>query len=446
MDKTITEFFKTSFIDYSSYDNYRKIASYIDGLKPSARKTICTVIQNKICKPMKVSNMMSKISEQQNYIHGEQSLFGVIVGLAQDFPGSNNLPLLKREGAFGTRAIQVAAASRYIFTCAEDYLKDIFCNDDSKILIDQEFEGDMIEPKFYVPVIPLILVNGSEGVSVGFAQKILSRNPKDIVHYIKLKLTGHKMQNASILPWFNGFNGVIVKTDSRSFEIRGKFERIRSNMIKITELPIGYDLRKYLDELDLLEEKGLIASYSDKSSDSLFEFHVKLGPDLASLDDEQLLDKLKLIRRIVENYTCTDENNKIIEFSEIFEIIDKYMDIRLDYYRKRKEYLSASLKNELRILVSRYVFITYVLDGKIIINNRSVENINSQLEKIKEISKIDEKYDYLLAMRIASMTKEKLAELKENIVKTKNYVRELETKTVEEIWISELNEFQKILK
>ncbi len=441
-DRTITEFFNKEFTDYSSYDNYRKIASYIDGQKVTARKILHTVLKNNIKNPIKSSILCSKMIEECAYLHGESSGSQVIVGLAQDFTGSNNLPLLKREGSFGSRAIQVAAAPRYIFTCKEDYLDDIFKKDDIPLLIEQELEGDKIEPRFFAPIIPLLLINGNEAVSVGFAQKILPRNIKDIIRYLNMRLNGYKVDKLKIIPWFKGFKGEVKEYDKNSFEIRGKFERIDKNTIKIIEIPTSYDLRGYLDVLDDLEEKNLIQSYRDFSTDTSFEFEVKLSPDFKKLDDNELLDKLKLIKRVVENYVCNDENNKIIEFSNIKDILDRYYDIRLDLYKKRKEYLVNKLKNDLRISISKYLFIQGILNETIVIKYKTIEQIEKILEKVEKIIKVEGKYDYLLNMRIATMSKDKLEELKNEVKNLEIELKKISSMKPEELWQEDLKKLK----
>ena len=197
----ITEYFNVDVCNSASYDNYRKIGSVIDGLKPSSRKCLYTIVKNNISTPKKVSQLKSDAASQTQYLHGDQSLEGVIVSMAQNFAGSNNIPLLKREGAFGTRLIHAAAAGRYIFTCKEDYLDKIFKKEDEAVLIEQVFEGETIEPKYYVPILPMLLVNGSIGLTTGFTQKILQHNPKDLIAYIEAKLSG-KTPKKTIKPWF----------------------------------------------------------------------------------------------------------------------------------------------------------------------------------------------------------------------------------------------------
>jgi len=438
--KTITNFFNNDYADYGSYDNYRKVANYIDGLKPSARKILYTIITKNIREQKKVSQLVAITSELTAYLHGEVSLIGVVVGLAQNFVGSNNIPLLTREGNFGSRLIPAASAARYIFTCKEKYLDSLFHTDDSNILISQEFEGDIIEPQFYVPIIPLLLVNGSVGISTGFAQKILPRNYEELIDYILHKLDNKKQYKIEekLLPFYKGFKGSIKKIDDSSFEIWGKLDRVDQTTIKITELPVGYDRNYYASILDKLEDEKIINSYTDLSTGEIFEFQIKASREFIKQSDYELYDNLKLIDRITENYTCNDENMKIRQFGSVIEILDEYIKIRLEYYDKRKSYLLNQLKNNLTLLYSKYIFIKNVVEEKIVIHNKPTEQIEKKLETFNEIKKIDNNYDYLLRLPINSLTKEKYIKLKEEIQEIGNKIKELSNKSKEDLWREDL--------
>ena len=441
----ITDFFKNDFCDYSAYDNYRKIACFVDGLKPSARKVIHTVLENKDKHPVKVSQYQSLISQKTNYIHGEQSLFGVIVGLAQDFVGSNNIPLLKREGNFGSRLIQEPSAGRYIYTCQEPILDKIFNPMDNAVLVGQEFEGDVIEPRFFVPCIPLILVNGSRGISTGFSQLILPRNIEDIVRYIKNSLEG-KGTRTKMLPHFNGFKGTVVQMSENSFEIRGVVEVVNTSTIRITELPPEFDLATYVDHLNKLEDAGEIVSYSDLSNDDVFRFDVKMERKrLAELtaEPDRLNDMFKLTRKITENYTVLDDNLKIRTFDSAFDLLDAYIDIRKEFYRKRKEHHMKVFRDDLLLLISRYEFINGVVTDKIKVSKVAHDDIIKQLEKNKNIIRKDGSYEYLLQMPIHSLTKEKLTSLLETIKDGRNRMKEFGEMSIEQMWNADLRQMSR---
>jgi len=450
---TIPEYFNSQFCDAASYDNYRKIASFVDGQKNSSRKILYTIMQKKIKDPIKVSQLCSKVAEFTEYLHGEASLGGIIVNLAQDFINTNNLPLLKRKGNFGTRFLNDPAASRYIFTCQEDYFSKIFTPEDTNILISQEFEGNQIEPKFLLPIVPLILINGSEAISTGFAQKVLPRNPIDIINHIIKRLQGHPgaSQSSSIklTPWFNGWKGDVVNEDG-SWVFAGKMNTINSTTFEITEIPPNYDLASYLKVLDKLEDTGVIQSYEDNSDNGQFNFVIKMTKKNAEKfrKKQGLLATFKLVRRVSENFTMMDENNKItVDFKDANDILEKFISFRLEYYQKRKEYLIDKLTTTLREKVSKFTFLKYVIENGIdSIHKLSDEELEKLLSTIKNIIKINDSFDYLLNIPIRSISKTNFDKLKMEIMEHKKDLDNLQGTTPENIWIKDLEDLKKTIK
>ena len=446
----ISDFYRVDGCNYASYDNYRKIASVADGLKPSSRKFLYVVLKNNVNSPKKVSILKSDTAAQTQYLHGDQSLEGVLVSMAQNFAGSNNIPLLQRKGTFGNRLKPVAAAGRYIFTCKEDYLDKIFRKEDEALLTEQIFEGDKIEPKFYIPVIPMLVVNGNVGLTTGFTQRILPRNPKDVIKYIEAKLDGKK-NLPKVEPWCVGFNGDIVQNKEKgesSWIISGKCRKVSSNEIEITEIPINYDLESYCEVLDALEDAREIKDYKDLSDNGQFKFLVKLyrveGQGI-DIDSPDLLEKFKLVQNYTEFYTSMNEDNKIVEFGSIYEILDYFYDLRLSYYEKRKTWLINDLERRIKENVSRYVFISGVISGDIVVAKKTDEQIAKQLDKVDKIIKLNDSYDYLVNMPIRSMTKEKLDQLKELLKKLKDKLVETKSISAQDFWRSDLEELKKTL-
>jgi DNA topoisomerase-2 len=442
----ISNFFREDYCQYGNYDLYRKIASYVDGLKMSSRKVIYTLLKNNIKAPKKVINIQSRIIEDTNYLHGDMSLYGVIVGLAQDHAGTNNISLLAKDGTFGDRLIPAAAAGRYISTAMKPVMEKIFRKEDLHILIPQEFEGEYIEPQFYVPTLPLLLINGSEGVSTGFSQKILPRDPKEIIRYIKAKLQG-KNANIKLIPYYNGFNGTIIKNEANenSYIIKGKFERINANNIRITELPVGYTLASYTKHLDKLEDAKIINTYTDKSNDGKFLFEVRAPRELLKKSDTRIETLFKLNKIETEILTCNDEDNTIIEFNNPKNILNSFITIKLKFMQKRKDYAINKLTNDLQIMLSRLAFVKAVINKKIILNNRSAALIEKDLDKNNEIIKVEDSYDYLLRMPLSSITKERYKQLQEQIKKAKIDLQILKKTTIEDMWLNDIEELNKVL-
>lgn len=433
---TLTEFFKTDYVDYASYSNLRMIASVVDGQKNGARKVLHTVIEQGIRAPQKVSQISSRCAEFTEYLHG--SLDGVIVSLAQNYPGANNVPLLVREGNFGTRFDNEASAARYIFTHGSDEFFQLFNKDDVPVLKHQTFEGTKIEPVFFVPTLPVLLLNGSSGVSSGFAQQILPRNPKDIQKYLKASLS--KGSKPKLIPWFNGFNGTVTQgANSKQWEIRGTVKRLSVNRLEITEIPVGISLMEYIKILDKLEDDKIIQSYKDLSEDNTFKFEVKMASkDLANLDEDQLLNTFKLIKRVSENFTCISEDNKIIVFETAEEVIEHYIKVKMKYLELRKEHKLGELKDDISLEESRFAFINAIVQDELIINKRKKSDIEDDLVNIHGVIKQNNSYDYLLNMSIHSLTSERLQRLSK-IIKDKTKEYEVLSKTdISDIWINEI--------
>ena len=438
----LTEFLNSDYCNYAAYDNTRKICSLIDGQKISARKVLNTIIKDNITKDVKVENLMSRVSEQNEYMHGAGSLGGVIVNMARRFVGTNNLPLLYNEGNFGARFNNENSATRYIFTRKEQVLDYIFIKEDFPVLIEQVFEGTKIEPKYFVPIIPLLLVNGSEGISVGFAQSILPRNPNEVIKYLLDYLDDKQPDINKILPYYNGFTGRISRDPESNtrFYIKGTFVRENLTNITVTELPIKYDLEQYCNVLDDLCEKKIIKSYKDKSTstDDKFRFELRVTREFSELNDDDILQKLKLIETVSENYTCLDENNRIFEADSLEELVERYIDIRLNTYILRKNYVLKTMSEELKMLISKYTFIKGVIEGSIKINNIPLDEIYKALENVKNVIKIDDSFDYLMSIKASSFTKDHYVDLKNKIMSLKGEFDALKEKDTRTIWKEEL--------
>lgn len=434
----ISEFFKNEYVDYSSYDNLRKIASLVDGQKNSSRKILFTVLEKGIKKKVKVSQLSSKIEEFAEYLHG--SLAGVVAGLGQDHVGSNNIPLLQKDGNFGTRFAPKPSAARYIYAYGSEDFFNLFNKDDTPQLKHQTFEGHNIEPVFYVPTLPLLLVNGSgENVSSGFAQKILPRNPKKLVKYIKAKITGKNIK-PDLTPWYNGFNGTVEQGETHEqWIIKGTVDKLGVNKVLITELPVGYNLKSYIKILDDLEDKKKIQRYTDKSENDKFKFEVTIPSKvLSALSNDELLRLLKLVKVKSENYTVMNQDNKIQVFDSAKDILDAYIEIKLHYMQLRKDNLISTLEEKVHFDNSRYNFIESIVTEYLVINKRKKTQIESDLEKFDKIFKKDGNYDYLLRMPLYNLTLEEMAKLKDKIKLAKNELKELKKKPVFDMWLEDL--------
>ena len=444
-EKTITEFLSVEYKDFAMYSiEGRAIPSCIDGFKPSQRKVIH--VANQIWKTgnekvLKIFQLSGKVASDVFYHHGDASLNSAIINMAQKF--KNNAPLLEEDGQFGSLRSPQAGAPRYIGTKLSDNFRLMY--KDFDLLNYKEEEGEKIEPEFFLPIIPTVLINGSSGIAVGFATNILNRDVKSVTDSCIKVLTEKKIEE--IAPSLREFTGDFVQDteNHKRWIIRGKIERLNTSTVKITELPPSMTFEKYEDLLDKLCETKEIVSYDDNCKDSI-EYIIKFTrSDLEKATDEKLIKMFKLEEASTEIFSTLDENGKLKIFETTSEIIEYFVAFRLSYYHKRKAFMLAKMNHDLKILSNRGRFIKAILDEKLKINNVSKALI---IEGIVEMNldKIDDSYDYLLRMPIYSLTKELFEKLKEDFTSKKGEIKKLEETDPKDMYLDDLNDLKKKFK
>lgn len=443
--KTISDFLSTEYKDFAMYVvEGRAIPSVIDGFKPTQRKIIhiCSEIwKSGNEKPLKVFQLGGKVASDCYYHHGNMSLENSIITMAQSF--KNNMSLLDEVGQFGSLRSPEAGASRYIGTRLNKNFRLLY--KDFELLNYKEEEGQKIEPYFFLPIIPMVLINGSSGIAVGFASNILNRNPLDVIKSCIQVLNDKKIN--SVKPFNYFFNGEYINDESnhKKWFIRGKFDIVNTSTVKISELPPSMTYEKYESILDKLVDDKLIVSYDDNCKDNI-NYTIKFNREfLSSQDEQKLLKLLKLEESETENFSTLDENGKLKLFESDVEIIEYFVKFRLQFYFKRKEYFLSKMRNDLRILSNKGRFIKYILDNKLEIKNRPKSDIIKDISKLG-LEKIDDSYDYLLRMSIWSLTKEMFDSLKENYKSKKAEMESFSKIDPKDMYLTDLNDLKNKLK
>lgn len=431
----VSNFLNEQYSDSALYINYRSTPSYIDGLKNSTRKVVYTVKKQNIKSQMKVSALGSKVVDTSGYLHGDTSIQGAIVTLAQDFCGSNNLPIMEPVGSFGTRHIPEAAAPRYIFTKPSKYFDYLFRKEDDHNLIEQEFEGEKIEPMFYVPALPLILLNGSTGIGVGFASTILARDLNNIISIVNNFLNKKKIEDELFKPSWKGFKGEVNYLGDNKWEVRG-IANLNGKKLTITEVPISITLQKYISILKKAKEKGIITKYIDYSENDQFNFEVTLSDKEAAKNKETIMTDLKLIETITENLVCIDENNSIKEFNSVKDIFKEYCKIRIEFLEKRLRSEIERLESEKNYLNECVSFILEV------INNTINPKVKKDLLEKELSSKGYKIIDKLISMPIYSLTEDKVEELKKRLENKILELEKMKKETPITLWKNDLKELE----
>ena len=465
---TFGEFIDKELIHFSNASNDRSIPDIRDGFKPSIRKIIYSCFKRNLVNEIKVAQLAGYVSENAAYHHGEKSLEGAIVGLAHDFIGSNNFNLLKPVGQFGSRLHggKDCAQSRYIYTQLSKLTRKMFNIHDDHVYNYLDDDGQKIEPEAYCPILPMVLINGSEGIGTGFSSKIPKYNPNDLVKYVTLKLKGKSNEkNITIAPWYRGFNGTIHKLNNQTYISKGVFRFINNSCIEITELPVGVWTEKYieiLDKLSSLKRNKILKIFTDYSTESQVSIKLEFDSDkLAALHSQPIVNGISGIEkylRLTKNINTTNmylfnTNRQIVKYENVYDIIEEWYGYRYTIYEKRKAYLLDKLEKELNIIFYKVKFINEFIANTIEIRNKTKQSIIEILEE-KEYPKLNinidqtndslKNYDYLLKMNLYHLTKEEVEALTKKRDMKQLELDTLTQKTIQYIWLSEINDFIKL--
>jgi DNA topoisomerase-2 len=408
---TYKEFVDQEMIHFSVYNNMRSICHLIDGLKPSKRKIMFGFFKKNVKKEVKVAQISGYIAEHSAYHHGEMSLQKTIVNLAQNFVGSNNINLLEPIGQFGTRLMGGAdhASARYIHTRLSPIARKLFVEHDDHLLDYNIDDGTLVEPKFYVPILPYILINGSIGIGTGYSSTIPSYKVTDICRQIQDRLNG-KEDFEDMVPWYNGFDGEIIKNEDKGYISRGIFELDReNNILSITELPIKTWTRKYKDMLEkMIKDDVNIEDFTEHHTVKKVHFQIVLKPaTTAKLQtDEKIIKMFKLENTVsTTNMMLFNGEGKMRKYSNIQEILREFYQFRLEYYKKRKVYLLSLLDKELQVLENKIRFIQSVMNEEIIIKRQKAKKIVNQL--IRKNFKTTEELPQIQSAKVKALDKRK---------------------------------------
>ena len=443
--KSITNFLSNEYKGFAFYviEN-RALPSVIDGFKPTQRKIIhvCSQIwKTGSEKPLKVFQLGGKVASDAFYHHGNMSLENAIVTMAQKF--KNNAALLEEVGQYGSLRSPQAGAPRYIGTKLNNNFKLIY--KDSDLLEFKEEEGESIEPHYFLPIIPMVLINGSSGIAVGFAMNILNRDIKSVTEACINTLKGKGINE--IKPSINEFGGEFIQDteNNKRWIIRGKFQRVNTSTVRITELPPSMTYEKYEAILDKLCDDKVIVSYDNNCKDNI-DYVIKFTrAELEKITDEKIIKIFKLEEYSTEIFSTLDESGKLKIFENTSDIIRYFVDFRLEYYHKRKEFMLKKMRHDLKVLSNRGRFIKAILDEKLKVNNVSKPDIIKGIEDMN-LEQIDGNYDYLLRMPIYSLTKELFEKLKADFTTKKEEIKVLEETDPKDMYLLDLNELKNKFK
>ena len=427
---SITEFIHKDLVNFSLADLKRSVAHVSDGLKPSQRKVLFACFARNLVSEMKVAQLAAYVSEKTSYHHGEVSLADTIVKLAHNFMGSNNVHLLEPCGQFGTRLMggKDASQPRYIFTKLSKQARQLYDQRDDAILQYLDDDGKSIEPDYFIPVVPTVLVNGTEGIGTGFSCYVPPYNPVDIRENIKRNLAGETM--VPMKPWFRGFKGSVCADGDGSWIAEGTWNVVGKD-VKITELPPGRWTQDFKEHLDVLVEKKIIRGYVNNSTTEHVNF------DVVGYDGSDVVKDFKLQKSFhTSNMHLFHPTKGIHKYESPEEILDDFVSIRMMAYVRRKNFMIDVLEKRMKKNANMAKFVNMVIDEQLVIFKRKKHDLEEAMEKL--FDKIDDSFDYLLNIKTYQYTHEAVISLNDDTQQLERELERTKALSIADMWKTDL--------
>ena len=423
----------------------RAIPSCIDGLKPVQRKII--FVANKMWrsgseKPMKVYQLGGQVSSIALYAHGDKSMNDAITFMGQSF--KNNMPLLEGHGQYGSLRVPAAGAPRYIGTKLSKNVRLLY--KDFELLENRMEEGYEIEPMFFLPIVPTVLINGSPGIAVGYSSNILNRNPEDVVDACIAWLG--KKKPKELKPWLSEFRGTYTRDreNKNKWLVSGVYKIVNTTTVHVTDLPPSITFEKYEEYLETLIEKKTIVDYENNSSSGVDYVLKFTRASLKELIDSGKLEKILCVNSSeTENVITIDENGHLLQFDTAEDIVPYFCAYRLTWYEKRKNHIVSVLERELMVLNNKARFVKSIVEKKLKVSNVPKKEICDWLES-KKFDKVSNSFDYLINMPIHSLTKERYAELVKECTDKGKELAAMRVKVPSDMYMDDLKNLKKALK
>lgn len=406
----------------------RAIPNMIDGFKPVQRFVVYRALdlsKRDHQKFHKLASIAGGVADA-GYHHGEVSAQDSGALMANTW--NNNLPVLDGQGNFGSRLVKEAAASRYVFCRVSENFRKIY--KDHEVAPKHE-DAEHLPPAFYLPIIPMVLLNGVKGIATGYATTILPHSFESVVKATKQALNGEEITPPQVC--FPKFTGSVVELGEGKYELHGKYKFTSRTQMYIDEIPYSFDRIKYVELLDSLEDKGFI-TYEDGCSKNGFGFKVKFKKEyVLPTDPDKLHSKImsdfKLIEKTSQFIVVIDENGKLNDkFANPSQLISRFVGVRKTFVQKRIDHMILKTDKAFKLAVAKTIFILLVNNGDIVVKGKSKAELKAEISKNERLIGFE---DQLVSMNIYHMTNDEVERLKELAKECKNELEYWTTTTAE---------------
>ena len=429
------DFIHKDLIHFSYYNLERSIPNMMDGLKTSQRKILYAAFKRNLSQEIRVAQFAGYVSEHTGYHHGEASLNETIVGMAQDFMGSNNIPWLVPQGQFGTRIQggKDAASPRYIHTYLQPRIRKMVPEEDFPVLKYRDDDGLPVEPEWYAPVLPMLLVNGARGIGTGYSTYIPPCDPKVIKEKLMRKIqAGHPLRSDlyPLVPYFEGFKGTYTEDG-----VVGVYHKEKAaDEFVVTELPPGTWTADYREWLEKELAEGRIKDFSDTSTDQQIHIRIK------GIEEKALVKSLTEKVRTT-NMHAFNSQGVITKYDTLTDILCEFWTVRINLYETRREYQIKTLNEKLpyHVNVVRFIRDQISDEPEVNLKKKTLKECVDILGE-HEYQHVDGSYDYIMRLPVSAFTAEKVAKHEKDMADLKAEIHRLECTNAERLWLADLEQ------
>lgn len=465
VEQSLTDFVEKFLVLYSIENCSRSLPHLIDGLKICQRKILFSAFKHNMASSLnntlRVAQFSGFVSEHSNYHHGEQCLQNAIIKMAQDYPGSNNIPLFDPKGEFGSRdrSGKDSGAPRYIYLGMGHLTRLLFRQEDDSLLPCVNEDAHFVEPLHYVPILPLMLINGcTAGIATGWSSHVPPHDPLVVLQVVRHMISlntdlpsdydpNHPNaqhiaipDNLNLIPWYRNIHGKITKVGTHKYSATGIMSTLPNGNLLVNDLPPEMSIEDFRKRLDSLWSQHKFKSFHDYST-------VDSPCFVINVDKQRItptVESLKMVTSIsTSNMVMLKDGGYPTKYDDFQPILRMHFAARWNLYGTRKKFVIQAIENDLQALSNKMRFIKMYLDGNLLIAHIPKAQVVQQLKDSDFVETgTPPSFKYLLDLPLITITEERLVKLQTAIEELETRLRDYSSQTIAQLWSFELDEFE----
>jgi DNA topoisomerase-2 len=443
--ETTVDAFVTSELlpQYALASVVRAIPSVVDGFKEALRKCFHGARILKIPSGgISVANAAGEIASKTKYHHRATALEDTLIGMAADYAGTPNVNLFLPLGQFGTRFKHAAASAAYPLIALNAPLEGLlYPTADAPVLVHAVDEGHPVEPKTYVPVVAMALVQGARGIATGWSTDVPQFHPLDVVEATRALLDERPLP--ALTPWYRGFTGPVVPDGEGQFTVSGVVEW-HGDDLHVVEVPPFREVEAYKDDWIKAGLTEREIQVGERGTDEVVHF-VLVG---CTASRTETLRQLGLVKRVgFHNMHLLDARGVLTKYAAPEEVLRAHAPVRMRTYERRLAHQVDACARDLAVTEAKMTFVTHVLDGTFVM--RTFPNAHDAGEGCRALGlpehPTDGGYHYLLSMSQVSLVADNVERFRRTAADARDELERLRALTPHHVWHQELTALEEAL-